>query len=312
MSKFVIIPDAASDVTLDIMKKYNIPEMIPFTLTVNDKEYPALTGDWKGISSKEFYSVLKNKNTTVTSGAPSPEKCIEIYEKYLKQGLDVLIVTISSALSATYSFACRAKEELMEKYPDRKIMVLDSKRYSTAELLLIINASRLQQEGKDIEETYEKLINIREHLHQAGPMDDLMFLASKGRISNGKAFMGSIIGINPIGEVNKDGLTKVLCKVKGGKKALGVCIEYIKRTIIDTSNQTIVIAHSNREEKAELYRQMIEKEIQPKEIIMTEVGMSCAPSIGPGLCAAYYYGSQLSENLDQEKAIFDSITKVSR
>ena len=309
MSKFVIIPDAASDLTLDIMKTYNIPEIIPLTLTVNGKEFPSATGDWTGITSKEFYSIIKTKNSHATSGAPSPEKCMEIYEKYLKQGYDVLIITISSALSATYSFACRAKEELQEKYLDRKIMVLDSKRYSTAELLLIINASRFQSKGLSIEETYEKLINIREHLHQSGPMDDLMFLASKGRITNGKAFMGTIIGINPIGEVNKDGLTKVLCRVKGSRKALKVCVEYMKRTIIDPTNQTIVIAHSNRAEKAELYRQMIQEELQPKEIIMTEVGMACAPNIGPGLCAAYYYGTQLSEDLENEKSIFDSITK---
>ena len=88
-----------------------------------------------------------------------------------------------------------------------------------------------------------------------------------------------------------------------------VCIEYMKRTIIDASNQTIVIAHSNREEKANLYRKLIETEIQPKEIIMTEVGMACAPNIGPGLCAAYYYGTELTEDLQQEKTIFDIITK---
>ena len=309
MSKFVIIPDSASDLTIDLMRKYNIPEMIPLILTVNDKVYPSATGDWTGITSKEFYNIIKNKNAHVTSGAPSPEQCMEIYEKYLKQGLDVLIITISSALSSTYSYALKAKEELSNKYPERKIYILDSKRYSTAELLLIINASRLQSKGYSIEETYEELVNIREHLHQAGPMDDLMFLASKGRISNSKAFMGTIIGINPIGEVNKEGLTKVLCKVKGSKKALQVCIEYMKKTIIDPSNQTIVIAHSNREEKAKLYKELIEKTIQPKEIIMTEVGMACAPTIGPGVCAAYYYGTALSEDLTAEKQIFDSITK---
>lgn len=309
MSKFVIIPDSASDLTSSLMKEYNIPEMIPLILTVNDKVYPSATGDWTGISSKEFYSLIKNKNTHVTSGAPSPEQCMAIYEKYLSQGFDVLIITISSALSSTYSYACKAKEELEAKYPERKIFVLDSKRYSTAELLLIINASRLQSQGKTIEETYETLLNIRAHLHQAGPMDDLMFLATKGRISNSKAFMGTIIGINPIGEVNSEGLTKVLCKVKGSRKALKVCVEYMKNTIIDPKNQTIVIAHSNREDKANLYRSLIESEIQPKEIIMTEVGMACAPNIGPGLCAAYYYGNELSEDLSVEKQIFDSITK---
>ena len=259
MSKFVIIPDSASDLTIDLMKQYNIPEMIPLILTVNDKVYPSATGDWTGITSKEFYNIIKNKNAHVTSGAPSPEQCMEIYEKYLKQGLDVLIIAISSALSSTYSYALKAKEELSNKYPDRKIYILDSKRYSTAELLLIINASRLQSKGYSIEETYEELVNIREHLHQAGPMDDLMFLARNGRISNGKAFMGTLVGVNPIGEVDKSGLTKVLCKVKGSKKALKVSLEYIKQTIINPSEQILIVANSNRKEKADMFIKMIQE-----------------------------------------------------
>ena len=121
--------------------------------------------------------------------------------------------------------------------------------------------------------------------------------------------MGQLIGVNPIGEVDKDGLTKVLCKVKGSKKALATCLEYMKRTIVNPEEQIIIISHSDREEKAKLYKEMIEQELKVKEIILTEVGMSCAPNIGPGLCAAYYVGKPISDNLVEEQAIFDEITK---
>ena len=308
MSKFVIIPDPTSDINKELRERFNVPEIVTGTVLINDKIIN-YNGDWAEISSKEFWAMLKNKKNTINTGAPSPEIFKQSFEKYLKQGLDVLCITISSALSATNGFAIQAAKELMEKYPERKVLVIDSRRYAAAELLLVTYASKFQEEGLDIEQTYQKLEEIKNCLHQAGPMDDLMFLASRKRITNTKAFMGQLIGVNPIGEVDKDGLTKVLCKVKGSKKALATCLEYMKRTIVNPEEQIIIISHSDREEKAKLYKEMIEKELKVKEIILTEVGMSCAPNIGPGLCAAYYVGKPISDNLVEEQAIFDEITK---
>ena len=308
MSKFVIIPDPSSDINKELRERFNVPEIVTGTVLINDKIIN-YNGDWTEISSKEFWTMLKNKKNTINTGAPSPEIFKQSFEKYLKQGLDVLCITISSALSATNGFGVQAAKELMEKYPERKVLVIDSRRYAAAELLLVTYASKFQEEGLDIEQTYQKLEEIKNCLHQAGPMDDLMFLASRKRITNTKAFMGQLIGVNPIGEVDKDGLTKVLCKVKGSKKALATCLEYMKRTIVNPEEQIIIISHSDREEKAKLYKEMIEKELKVKEIILTEVGMSCAPNIGPGLCAAYYVGKPISDNLVEEQAIFDEITK---
>ena len=161
--------------------------------------------------------------------------------------------------------------------------------------------------NKRAKEVIEELEHIKHCIHQAGPMDDLMFLARAGRISNGKAFMGTIVGVNPIGEVDRQGLTKVLCKVKGGKKALEVSLKYIKKTITDPSNQIVIIANSNRKEKANQFEEMIKNEINPKEILSVDVGLFCAPNIGPGLCAAYYLGEEKSEDLSKETAIFNEI-----
>lgn len=306
MSKFVIIPDSTSDVNANLRERFNVADIVKGPITVNGETFNT-TGDWVEYSSKEFWSMLKNKKNSINTGAPSPDMFIKVFEKYLKEGKDVLSITLSGALSATNNFANQAAKELMKKYPERKVVVIDSRRYSAAELLLVIYASKFQQEGLDIEETYQKLEEIKNCLHQAGPMDDLMFLASRKRITNTKAFMGQLVGVNPIGEVDKDGLTKVLCKIKGSKKALAVSLEYMKRTIVNPEEQIVIIAHSNREEKALLYKEMIEKEVKVKEIILTEVGMNCACNIGPGLCAVYYVGTPISNDLVQEQAIFDEI-----
>ncbi len=307
MSKFVIIPDSTSDMTSELRKRCNVPEIVAGSIVFPDGHSEFVSCDWENIPQDEFYELIKNKKNVFSTGAPSPEQFMEVFEKYLKEGYDVLSISISSALSGTYQFALSAANQLNEKYPERKVLCIDSQRYSTAELLLIMYAAKMQEENKSIQETYDELEKLKYCLHQSGPMDDLKFLASKGRISNAKAFMGTVIGINPIGEIARNGLTQILCKVKGSKKALQTCLEYMKRTIVNPHEQIIVIAHSNRKEKAFMYKEMIEKEIQPKEVLMTEIGLSCAPNIGPGLCAAYYYGTEITDDLSKEQAIINDI-----
>ena len=309
MSSFVILVDAASNVNNELKERFDIQEVIKGGLTFPDGTSYDVTSDFDIISIDEFYNQLKNKKAKFTTAAPSPEVFTSYFKKYLKDGKDVMIFTLSSALSSTYQYACVAANELNEKY-ENKVVVIDSLAYSASELLLVIQASNLRKQGLSVFEVKEKIEEIKKHLHQAGPMDDLMFLARSGRISNGKAFMGTLVGVNPIGEVNNEGLTKVLCKVKGSKKALKVSLEYIKRTIINPEEQIILVANSNRKEKAEEFIEMIKNEINPKEIISVDVGLFCAPNIGPGLCAAYYLGKEKSIDLSIETAIFAEIIQT--
>ena len=308
MQNFVIVPDSNSDMPKELRSRFKIEDPIKSFIVFPDGHSEKVGCDWDCISQDKYYELIKSKKNKFSTAAVSPEQFEQEYEKYLKEGKDVLSIILSSKLSSTYNYAYEASLRLKEKYPERKVLVIDSKRYSTSEMLLLIYASNLRDEGNNIDETFAKLEEIKYHLHQAGPMDDLLALARAGRISNGKAFMGQLIGVNPIGEVSREGITSVLCKVKGSKAALRVSLEYMKRTIIDPEKQIIVIANSNRKEKAELYRQMIEREVQPKEIIMTDVGLATVPNIGPGLCAAYYYGNELTESLEAERKIFAKIT----
>jgi DegV family protein with EDD domain len=195
----------------------------------------------------------------------------------------------------------------MEKYPERKIMVVDSLRYSTALSLLVIKASQKQQEGATLEETAQYLERIKHTIHQIGPMDDLFFLVKTGRISNFKAFFGTIVGINPMADFNRKGLSQVLGKFKGKKKAFDAVIEYMRGTVENPGEQIIFVAHSNREEAAKALAQRVQEEFSPKEIVINPVGLSCGASIGPGLCAVFYEGKEISENMEQEQALMNQI-----
>lgn len=307
MSDFVIIPDSSSDLTKELRDRFDIPECIKGVVYFPDGHQELADIDWEKYDPKTFYESMSDKKTLYKTACPPVEDMITAYERYLEQGKDILVISLSSALSGTYQICEMVKRQLLEKYPERKIVCIDSLRYSTALSLLVIMAAIKRSEGATLEETADFVENNKHHIHQMGAMDDLFFLCKTGRISNYKAFFGTLIGINPMADFNRRGLSEVLAKVKGKKAAFDAVIKYMRETVIDPENQIMFVAHSNRPQAAELLRDMIIKEFNPKEVILNHVGMSCGASIGPGLCAVFYYGTEISEGMEREKQIMNSI-----
>ena len=310
MSEFVIIPDASSDLTKDLRERFHIPDYLRGTIYFPDgKEYVADL-DWELIDPKTYYESMSDRKTLYKTASAQRGDIAAVFEKFLQEGKDILSVTLSSALSGTNQICQRLAEELMEKYPGRKILVVDSLRYSTALSLLVIMASQLQQQGATLEQTVAYLEENKHRIHQIGPMDDLFFLTKTGRISNFKAFFGSLVGINPMADFNRQGLAQVLGKFKGKQRAFDAVIAYMKETIENPEEQIIFVAHSNREQAAQVLAQRIQETFSPKEIIINHVGMSCGASVGPGLCAAFYCGKEISENMEYEQALMKKIAEA--
>lgn len=307
MSEFVIIPDASSDLTKELRERFNIPGYVKGTIYFPDGKEYAADLDWELIDPETYYKSMSGRNVLFKTASAQRGNIISVYESFLKEGKDILAITLSSALSGTNQVCQLVAQELLEKYPERKIMIVDSLRYSTALSLLVIMASQKQQEGATLEETAAYIEENKHRIHQIGPMDDLFFLVKTGRISNFKAFFGTLVGINPMADFNRKGLSQVLGKFKGKKKAFDAVIEYMRGTIEDPENQIIFIAHSDREEAAKVLAQRVQEAFNPKEVIINHVGVSCGASIGPGLCAAFYQGKEISEDLVEEQKLMDQI-----
>ena len=307
LADFVIIPDASSDLTRELRDRFHIPEYLRGTFYFPDgREFPADL-DWELMDPVSYYKSMTGRKALYKTASATRGEVVSVYEKYLKDGKDILAVSLSSALSGTNQLCRKVAEDLMEKYPERKIIVVDSLRYSTALSLLVIMASQKQQEGATLEETAAYLEQRKHCIHQMGPMDDLFFLCKTGRISNFKAFFGTLIGINPMADFNRQGMSQVLGKFKGKRAAFDAVIEYMRGTIKNPEEQIIFVAHSNREQAAQVLAQRVQEEFSPKEIIINYVGMSCGASVGPGLCAVFYQGTEISEDLKQEQDLMNQI-----
>ena len=174
--------------------------------------------------------------------------------------------------------------------------------------LMAVHASILRAQGKTLAETTQWLEDNKNRFHQAGWLDDLSFVAKKGRITQPKAFFGTLAGVKPIGEFDYNGLTTVLGKVKGAKTAYSVLLGYMEATIENPEEQIIFIAQTNRLPQAMEYKKMIEEKFHPKAVFVNDVFPSCGINIGPGLMAAYYMGKPISRDLSEERALFDKLT----
>lgn len=305
MENFVIITDSSCDMPKDFRGKYSIDDCLMGLIYFPDGHSEYVDFDWEKYDPVEFYESMRDKKVNYKTAYAPMGDILATFEKHLKSGKDIICITLSSALSGTYQSCEMAKNELLQKYPERKIICVDSLRYSLACTQLVIMAAKKRAEGFTLEETVQYLENNKNRIHQMGSMDDLFFLCKTGRITNFKAFFGTLMGINAMADINRKGLSEVVCKVKGKKTALDAIINYMKNTIVNPQEQTIFIAQSNRLAAAELLRDMIIKEFSPKEVVIVPLGMSSGVSIGPGLCAAFYYGEEITEGLAREKEIMN-------
>ncbi|MCR5079438.1 MAG: DegV family protein [Bacilli bacterium] len=306
---FAIMTDTTAEISSSLQQRFHIDEVLRAHIITPDGEDHLSDNDWILYPNPDdFYRELSSDKKLEFATSPcNPDEIKEAVRKYFKAGRDVMFLSLSSALSGTYNFALTAKKEIEEEYPDRKFVVIDTQRYSLAIALLCMEAAKLRDEGKSIEEVEAQVHSIKNTLHEAGPMDDLFFLARKGRVAKGAAFMGTLVGVKPIGDFDKEGKTKVFAKAVGLKKAIYASVEYAKRTIVNPEEQIIFVAHTNRKKEATLLKEAIEREIKPKETILVECGPSIGINVGPGLYASFYFGKEISEGCVEEEKIMKEI-----
>ncbi len=306
MKEFKILADCSCDLEQNICSDLNIT-LIPGHIRLPDgSEVPAYPR-WDDTSANEFYSALKKEPNSYTTAPPNVYEFESIFEEIISCGKDILLMTISSGISGAYNFALQAKNNILGKYPDANIIIVDSMRFGPGFGLMVMHAAEMQNNGRSLNEIAAYLEENKNRYHQAGWLDDLSFVAKKGRITHAKAFFGTLAGVKPIGEFDYNGLTTVLGKVKGAKMAYNVLLDYIEQTIVSPEEQTIVIAHTSRLKEAEEYKRFIGERLKVKDILIKDVYPFCGINIGPGLMAAYYVGKPISKDLLEERNILEQI-----
>lgn len=286
MNEFIIITDSSADLPKSVACDMGV-EVIP--LEVNIDGIGCKYND--EIDIKEFYGWLRDKKGAKTS-AVNMEKFCEVFEKFAKDGKDVLYIGFSSGLSATYMAAKNAAEEISEKYPDRKIIAVDSLCASLGQGLLVKHAVDKKNLGATIEEVAQFVEDNRLNLCHWFTVEDLFFLKRGGRVSAATAVMGTVLQIKPVMHVDDEGKLINVEKARGRAASINSLFAKMKETAIDPEKQTIYISHGDCYDDAKKLADMIIAEFGITDILISEVGPVIGAHSGPGTLALFFLGSK--------------------
>ena len=284
--KYIISTDVTSDLPENFLKENNI-DILYLTYNTGGIDY---NGN-NSLSPKEFYQKMRDGEMTKTSQV-SPEATEATFEKILLDGYDILHIGFSSGLSGSYNSARIAAENLLVKYPDSKIRVIDSLCASLGEGLLVFKAIELKKQDKSLAEVADWVEENKLHLCHMFTVDDLMYLHRGGRVSKASAIAGSILGIKPILHVDNGGNLIPIGKVRGRKQSLIELVDKMGEKMGDWENTTFAISHGDCEDEAFFVRDLVIKRFGIKNCIINYVGTVIGAHSGPKTMALFFMGNE--------------------
>lgn len=286
--EFAIVCDSAADLPKAYFTKNGV-EYVPLGFTMNNVNY--FGEDGENISTDEFYRTLRAGAMPTTYQVTSEQAKTHI-EKYLKKGLDVLVLTFSSALSGTAGSFFVAARELQEKYPDRKVFVVDSLCASLGEGLFLDYVVKKADTGCSIDETYEYAEKLKGKICHNFTVDNLFHLKRGGRVSSMTAIIGSILKIKPVMQVSNEGKLIVIGKELGRRKSLAQIFENMIKKIDEKDGGPIIIGHADSKEDAEKIKGWIQERYPNREVWIEQIGAVIGSHSGAGTIALFFKGTR--------------------
>lgn len=295
MKKFIIVTDSCSDLTKDVREQFDI-DYIPMHMMVEGKEYFADI-DFNDINYKDFYKILRD-GTRITTAQITAYEFTQKFEEYIANGNDVLYISCSSALSASIKASCVARDELLNKYPDAKIICVDSLNSCFGLGNLCCAASEMRKEGKTIEETAAWLEANKLKSHQVCTVESLTYLKRAGRVSAAKAFFGGLLNKKPIIISDAVGQNHAVETVKGRRASMEKIAEKMFENYEDIEYQRVVVCDADDDNAADELQATIEAKFGDKklEIVRGKIGPIIGASAGPGTVAVYFLGKEVTIN----------------
>ena len=288
MREYVITTDNNSDLPEEYLKEHGIGCMY-LSYAMDGKNYKH--GSFLPVH--EFYDAMRNGSMPTTSQV-NPQDARAVFEPFLKEGKDILHIAFSSGLSGTYNSSRIAAEELMEEYPDRKIIVVDSLAASLGQGLLVYLAAEKKEQGEDLETVAKWTEENKLHMVHLFTVDDLNHLYRGGRVSKTTAVVGSLLNIKPVLHVDNEGKLTAIGKVRGRKKALQELVKLMEEKLGSYHDKchTIFISHGDCENDAQYLAEKVKEKYQINTIIMNQVCATIGAHSGPGTMALFFVGDE--------------------
>jgi len=289
MTDYVLSCCSTADLTKEHFAERNI-NYICFSYELDGVRYPDDLG--VSMSFDEFYKAMENGASTKTSQVNVTEY-EEYFERFLKDGKDVLHVCLSSGISGTYNSACIARDMVAERYPDRKVYVVDSLAAASGYGLMMDDLADMRDSGKSIDEVLDWVEVNKLRMNHWVATTELKYLVRGGRLSKTAGVVGGILNICPIIHVDVNGKLQAGQKVRGKKKAIE---ELVKMMEQHAENGTAYsgkcyISHSACMEEALALKSLIEGKFPNLAAIEIDtIGTVIGSHTGPGTFVVFFWG----------------------
>ncbi len=295
MADYILSCCSTADLTKEQFEKRNI-NYVCFHFMLDGKQYNDDLG--QTIPFDEFYKAMANGAETSTSQV-NVDEYIEYFTPFLEQGKDILHVSLSSGISGTFNSANIAKAELQEKYPDRKIYIVDSLGASAGYGLLMDKLADLRDSGMGIDELRDWAESNKLKLHHWFFSTDLTFFVKGGRVSKVSGWFGTVLKICPLLDMDNNGKLIPRFKVREKKRVIVEIVNKMEQFAeggLDYSGKCF-ISNAGCYEDARAVADLVEQRF-PKldgKVQITSVGTTIGSHTGPGTVALFFWGSERKE-----------------
>lgn len=282
---FAIVTDTSANLPSTLLKRYSI-SVVPFSFSINGTEHVDL--DAEDFDAAGFFAAMRAGAKVVTSQIP-PQVFADCFEPLLQSGQDVLFVSMSSGISGSYNSSMIAADELREKYPERKLICLDTYAASLGEGLQVLRACELRETGKTIEETADALLAERARMCQIFTVGDLKYLRATGRLSGVATIVGTMLSIKPVLKGNEIGQIVLAGKIRGRRQVIEDLAARYAADVRSPETQTIGIAHCDCRDDADLLIKLIRQSKSPKDILLVDYEPVTGSHLGPNSLALFFW-----------------------
>ena len=292
MNPYVISCCSTADLSEEHFRNRDI-SYVCFHFELDGVEYPDDLG--KSIPFDEFYRRMAAGASTKTSQI-NVEEFTEYFEPFLKEGKDILHVCLSSGISGVFNSASLARDLLSEKYPERTIRIVDSLGASSGYGLLMDRLADLREEGYTIQELYDWTIKNRLRLNHWFFSTDLTFYIRGGRISKTSGFLGTVLNICPLLNMNRLGQLIPREKIRTKKKVIQTIAKRMQECADDGTDYSgkCYISHSACYEDARAVADLVEAAFPhlKGKVEIYSIGTTIGSHTGPGTVALFFWGKE--------------------
>ncbi|ATI60012.1 DegV family protein [Bacillus cereus] len=277
-----IITDSAADLPVELLQAYDI-DLIP--LRVYDE---AETEYLDGVTLESVTLLQKMREGAVyRTSLPSLETFQEKFVSYAKEGNPCIYLAFSSELSGTYQSSVVIKEEVKETYANLDLEIIDTKCASLGQGLVVLEAAKMAKDGAPKEDILKRVDFLMSHMEHIFTVADLQYLVRGGRLSKVAGFIGGLLNIKPILNV-EEGKLVPLEKVRGKKKVLSRIVDIMEERGKDLKGQTIGMTHGDDLETAEALKSLITERFGCEVFIVNTIGAAIGAHTGPGVITLFF------------------------